>query len=777
MRKFLLAAAIIGFAAVQAGGQDASAALAVNVLKGPISAAISSAVPSLQHPEPFVDALAAYLNDQREPALADFLTGLTSNNITDPTTVNTILNAMETAGSSAALFLALTGKNSVALQVQGFVSFISGSQQLMQWSAAVASGQTVRIEGDQVAVVSSRSAPAELDVPRHPNEVTPVLNIIHGQPGAEVLLDDEKVAVSKYEQYTFQNLTAGKHIIVVQTAAARGAVEVFVNPSRQTQAGYDEIPLSLAPRTFTLVINSPITGADVLVDGARVGSTPLMTPVAVGTHKVALQSPWMDTFTQTVSGTADARVVVTPTSRQYGTVSLSEALPAGASLVIDGTAADTLPLKLPSGTHRYAVSAAETATYRAASGSFFVLPGQQAAVTPLAYKYGTVVLQGAPYGCDAVIDGATKLNVGIVASSSNVVAGQHVLTLVFPGNEGSPFTQSVTVEEGRATTVSVPTGRLSFAHVASTIPISLNAVAVNSQVLSPVEGGLLSPLLLPGTYHVLYNNIESGIATVTAGQTTPVTFPVFHAKLSIHGIPAGYSASLNKNGVDTARFGSGVGVDPGTYDVAVSSPAGQRWIAHLTLNEGEVKELNMQQLVNVIPSRTMKINTDPQQWAGIVPQFDGRDGKTTTVKGFIIKDVSIAADDKNLYVKYDLDDDTQPTLFTPYNFSTDHGYTSYGLGITEGSKYAYVTFVCWKNQWHAQIGAWYNNAGHALYDGQSYSVSGSTYVLSVPLKVLTDYLGQPSVDTPYKVNAFSTFFDPGRQHGDQERSKNKAFLF
>lgn len=111
--------------------------------------------------------------------------------------------------------------------------------------------------------------------------------------------------------------------------------------------GAAAVLLYLQGREASLNIRSFPSGANALMDGAEVGTTPLvLTRVAPGTHTIELRLSGWQTWTGTataVRGTT-TQVIANMTHAAYSLVVTST--PAGATVTLDGTAKGVTPLTL-----------------------------------------------------------------------------------------------------------------------------------------------------------------------------------------------------------------------------------------------------------------------------------------------------------------------------------------------------------------------------------------------------------------------------------------------
>lgn len=646
--------------------QSSTMTLAViNTLKGPLSSGLKSAVPDIKEPGPFIDSVQAYLNGDQQKSMASFLDGLIKNDITDAQTVERILSTIENTSTAASTLLTLTGGNAGAIaQIQSFVTFISGSHEILNWSDAVTAGDQVALQDGKLEV--SKRAPLELPkaetkVQRHANEVAPVLNIIHGVPGATVYLDDDKSGVSKYDQYTFQNLTFGKHVISVRTDSQEGTVEIFVNPNRKPEGGYDEIKLDMVTAQFTLKVSNAVYDAHVLVDGDDKGKVPFSGQLDVGKHKILVRSEWMDDYSQTVTGKSGQAVLVVPTSKTYGALELTEPLPESATLLIDGKPATKDGLRLAPGKHSYKVVTDETPQYRPASASFVVFAGQKAVVPTLIYRVGILQIPSLPFGANLKVDDQALGSPVDWAGSAALKVGDHVLVvenLMAP--DSAPVSTKFHIKEGQATQLEIPVGKIVFSNLPKNVSISLGKFDLTKSLTAGDGDTLLSQNLPAGAYEVDYDGVSVGRAAVEHGKTTTFSLSYKPAFLKITGLPSGLQVSLGDKNLDPSKVSdTGDLVIPGTYDLVVSSPAGQKWErTQLEISSGGTYEFAFSSLLAIIPFQRVQMSGKMDDWKSLAPIFGKSKNKGDASSGGSGTEILagwVYHDAENLYIRFDLD--------------------------------------------------------------------------------------------------------------------------
>jgi hypothetical protein len=183
--------------------------------------------------------------------------------------------------------------------------------------------------------------------------------------------------------------------------------------------------------TAILKVRSSVVGADVYVDGEKLGVTPLTKYLPAGTHQVRVVADRHDPFVRKVDlvkdTTFDLQAQLVP-----GTGTLEFTGPSGARLLLDDVDRGAVPIRLPSpaaGAHRWKVvqPGAEPA-----EGVVEVVAGRNHLVpVVLETSRGVVVVSSRPAGAKVRIDGA---DVGVTPLRLKAVTpGKHAVEIALEG--------------------------------------------------------------------------------------------------------------------------------------------------------------------------------------------------------------------------------------------------------------------------------------------------------------------------------------------------------
>ncbi|MDP2311223.1 MAG: PEGA domain-containing protein [Pseudomonadota bacterium] len=196
------------------------------------------------------------------------------------------------------------------------------------------------------------------------------------------------------------------------------------------------VPLAVAADgpAGILKVRSNVEGAEVWVDGAALGVTPLTKYLAAGVHQIRVVADRHDPFVRRVEIVADKTLDVQASlSPGGGTVEFSG--PPGARLVMDGTDRGPLPIRLPApsaGPHPWRVEAPK---FEPAEGMVDFVAGKNYLVdVPMMSSRGIVVVESSPAGAAVKLDGA---DVGVTPLRlADIEPGRHVVLLTHPEAAG-----------------------------------------------------------------------------------------------------------------------------------------------------------------------------------------------------------------------------------------------------------------------------------------------------------------------------------------------------
>ncbi len=287
-----------------------------------------------------------------------------------------------------------------------------------------------------------------------------------------------------------------------------------------------------ADGTSRLLINSVPSGADVTIDGAGAGATPLDLPRPPGTYALAFTLDGYDPYATTVVLAADeSRSVEAPLAIASGTGTLRvSSVPEGASIYLDGLLLGRTPYasgRMATGVHELEL---ELEGFDRYAEQVAVLNGRLTRVeAPLARTptSGTLAVLSSPPGAqvriDRVLQGETPYE------GRGFVPGTHLVELRRDGYQ--VYQVQAVVEANRRTEVSTtlepvpPVGRLSLSSEPSGARVYLDGA----------ERGL-TPLSLeatPGLHEVRVEAdgylAETVTAEVRAGAETPLALTLLPA--------------------------------------------------------------------------------------------------------------------------------------------------------------------------------------------------------------------------------------------------------
>ncbi len=390
------------------------------------------------------------------------------------------------AGGSPVVQSVLAGKHRVSVQLDGYATYST--------TVDVASGQTQNV----VATLSSDQANGAIQVSTSPG-------------GATVSLDGADVRTAPA---TYANVAPGMHMVVATLDGYEPlSRSVQVNAGQTAQA---TLTLNrISPTVGAVHITSVPSAADIYIDGAYRGSTPItIGNLATGSHAVLLRRSGYQEYSTTVSiatgSTLELPVTLAVQPSTSGSVDVVS-YPAGASVYLDGAySGQTNPwdaLDMPGvapGEHDIALSLGGYYDYVT---TVTVTAGRATSVVatlkdmPGANPSGQVAAVSSPSGAmvylDSVYRGLTPLTMVTVST------GAHTLLIRSSGYQD--WATSVQVTEGDTAQVSAalaasgaatPTATLT---TAATTATATPTTAVPTTTRSgPVDGLALAGVALAG---------------------------------------------------------------------------------------------------------------------------------------------------------------------------------------------------------------------------------------------------------------------------------------
>lgn len=179
--------------------------------------------------------------------------------------------------------------------------------------------------------------------------------------------------------------------------------------------------------TGILKVRSNVDGAEVWLDGAVLGVTPLTKYLTVGAHQIRVVADRHDPFVRRVEIVADKTLDV-QASLTPGGGTVEFAGPPGARLVMDGTDRGPLPIRLPAptpGAHAWRVEAPK---FEPAEGTVDFVAGKNYLVdVQMTSSRGIVVVESSPAGAAVSLDGQ---DVGVTPLRlTDITPGRHTVLL------------------------------------------------------------------------------------------------------------------------------------------------------------------------------------------------------------------------------------------------------------------------------------------------------------------------------------------------------------
>lgn len=175
---------------------------------------------------------------------------------------------------------------------------------------------------------------------------------LHVNESAEIYIDKERQGISTWQGY----LKVGQHLIECRKDRHQ-STSVILDID-------DKTPNSLnlgapTPITGSLSVSGNVTGAEVYIDGERMGFTPVnLKNVLIGSHSIEVKHPNYKTYSSTVEVKRNERVSHTFTMDETCSVIITSN-PSGATLSIDGNNVGKTPYTFHGtvGEHRITMNA------------------------------------------------------------------------------------------------------------------------------------------------------------------------------------------------------------------------------------------------------------------------------------------------------------------------------------------------------------------------------------------------------------------------------------
>ncbi len=263
--------------------------------------------------------------------------------------------------------------------------------------------------------------------------------------GATVAIDGEEVGTIPVSV----ELSPGRHRVVVTREGYHELsrwVELSGGQTYTTEVALRPVP----PPQGEILVAADVSGAQILLDGTPVGTTPTIVEAEPGDHTLEIRSEGLEPHSQVVTVTAGERITVNVTlrpERPPGGTLLVLTQPSGAQVLVNGEERGTSPLTLeeiPPGTHIVEV---RREGYQDGRETVEVTEGRQASVSidleEIPRGGGIQVTSSVP-GAEVLLDGRSIGRAPL--TERDIEPGDHTLLVRAPGHHD--WERQVTIEEG-----------------------------------------------------------------------------------------------------------------------------------------------------------------------------------------------------------------------------------------------------------------------------------------------------------------------------------------
>jgi formylglycine-generating enzyme required for sulfatase activity len=260
-----------------------------------------------------------------------------------------------------------------------------------------------------------------------------------GVEGADVAVDGTVVGTTPFPAVS---LPAGEHEIVVQ---AEGYVEFRTTLEVEGRGTEQRLEVELLANSAPVTFETVPPGATVRVDGRRLGTTPLTTPVSAGRRTVGLSMDAFKPATRRITVTAGEPLTV-PSVRLVpaDAVLVLASDPAGAAVTVDGQWRGETPVELVVAPRRAHEVQLAKAGHEEAALTVEVAPGERREETlHLVPRLGEVKVEARPPDAELIVDGESR---GPASQTLSLIALPHEIEIRRDGY--LPHTQTVTPRPG-----------------------------------------------------------------------------------------------------------------------------------------------------------------------------------------------------------------------------------------------------------------------------------------------------------------------------------------
>ena len=514
------------------------------------------------------------------------------------------------------------------------------------------------------------------------------LSVESDPAGATVSVNGKEVGTAPL---SVRGLPAG----AVQVSARLAGHEEVNTSVTITDGESTDAPLSLARSTGTLALTVP-KDAVVTVSSAEIGKKDLTGLVAAtlptGDYDVQASCAGMPVVSGKVSITRGANTPYLPWPKGYLDV---QAVPAGATIVVDGVERGVAPLVVdvePGTLHHVELKLAKYQAYVSdikgtagdktpLSGTLTPLPGSIRVETSIPDAYVELDESG-QYGSTPFV-------------FNNVEPGAHVVKIA-----------NVTVDK-REYTVGDP---------------------INVDV-GPAQDVVISKTFVAG----------KGILVVKDAPPESVVL--------VDGSPADSQKALS----------TGIELPAGSYELSVQAPSSQTWHVHTFIGSGNTSIRSIYGMLWDIPRRTIKIDGKTDDWADLLPawvsgqNYNAWAGQTGTQiqRGYVCRD------DKYLYFRYDFSNGTPQSKINAKEIK-DLEYVQI-MGIKDGELTAIIRYTAYGQQTILGVQSskrvWTDMGTGWI----TFKAGENTLEIAISLTPIKSRLkGPPATSTLYVVNANPT---------------------
>ncbi len=336
-------------------------------------------------------------------------------------------------------------------------------------------------------------------------------------------------------------------------------------------------------------VSSTPSGAQVYLDGAYEGVTPLTISVQPGTYNITLKLPGYKVYSEfiTVESGKELNISVALQPLPVSLTITSE--PSGASVYINGAYKGTTPLTLSVTPGTYEVKLTKQG-YKNYMTTVELSPDKSKTLSvTLSPIYGRVQITSIPSGAKVYVNSSYK---GMTPLSLSLPPGMYTIkvskqgyknyetTLILSAGEHKAISVTLTPAFGHVTVTSTPSGASVYidGKYAGTTPLENYKLSTGEHTVKVEKEGY-------ETYTTKVDVSPGGTATVSA------TLRPLPVKLSITSKPSG--ASVYINGAYKGTTPLTLSLTPGTYDVRIVKKGYKTWEKSVTVEVASPLKLTM----------------------------------------------------------------------------------------------------------------------------------------------------------------------------------------